>query len=148
MNEVQLTTRRELELMHVLQQLADARAADESRITEARTTALTAAEKDHQTTANKLTKDFAERRRQLENDFANAKLAAGQEFREAKAELNKQLDDDRARITAEHKQLGLVIERKHKEKQWEALAVFDASKDAATTARSGDQTNRHPQGTG
>jgi hypothetical protein len=133
-SDLQLTTRRELELMHDLQQLADARAAEELRITTTRTAELTAAEKDHQTTANKLTKDFAERRRQLENDFANAKLAAGQEFREAKAELTKQLAADQTRIAAEHKQLGLMLERKHKEKQWEAMAVFDASKDAPQQA--------------
>lgn len=130
MSDLQLTTRRELELMHELQQLADARASDEQRIAAARTLALTSAEKEHQTTANKLTKDFAERRRQLENEFAGAKLATGQEFREAKEQLNERLTQEQARIAVEHKQLGLMIERKNKEKQWEALAVFDASKDA------------------
>lgn len=134
MNDLQLTTRRELELMHELQQLADARAAEELRIATTRTAELTSAEKEHQTTANKLTRDFAERRRQLENEFANAKLAAGQEFRAAKTELTQQLATDQARTTAEHKQLGLVLERKHKEKQWEAMAVFDASKDAPQQA--------------
>jgi energy-coupling factor transporter ATP-binding protein EcfA2 len=133
-SDLQLTTRRELELMHELQQLADTRAAEELRITTTRTAELTSAEKDHQTTANKLTKDFAERRRLLENEFANAKLAAGQEFRETKAELTKQLTAAQARIAAEHKQLGLMLERKHKEKQWEAMAVFDASKDAPQQA--------------
>jgi energy-coupling factor transporter ATP-binding protein EcfA2 len=133
-SDLQLTTRRELELMHELQQLADARAAEELRITTTRTSELMTAEKEHQTTANKLTKDFAERRRQLENEFAGAKLAAGQELREAKTELSRQLTADQARITAEHKQLALMIERKHKEKQWEALAVFDASKDAPQQA--------------
>lgn len=130
MNNPQLSTRRILELMQQLQQLADARAAEESRLSTTRTDELIAAEKEHQSTANKLTKDFAERRRALENEFANAKLAAGQEYREAKAELNKQLEAERNRIAADHKQHGLSIERKHKEKQWESMAVFDASKDA------------------
>ncbi len=130
MNELQLTTRRELELMQHLQQLADTRAAEEARIYTTRFEELAAAEKDHQKTANKLTKDFAERRRSLENEFAEAKLAAGQELRESKQEITKQFEADKNRTAVEHKQLLLVLERKHKEKQWEAMAVFDASKDA------------------
>lgn len=130
MNEIQLSTRRELELMHELQQLADARAAEERRIADARIREPAEAEQEHQATASKLTKEFAARRRQLENEFANAKMAAGQEYREARAELARELAAQQTRINAEHKQLSLTIERKHKEKQWEALAVFDASKDA------------------
>ncbi|MDZ4656168.1 MAG: FtsK/SpoIIIE domain-containing protein [Bythopirellula sp.] len=127
---MQLSTRRVLELMQHLQQLADARAADEARLATTLTNELMAAEKEYQTTLNKLTRDFTEKRRSLENEFANAKLAAGQEFREAKTEHAKQLDNEQSRVAADHKQHALLHERKHKEKQWESLAVFDASKDA------------------
>lgn len=130
MTEPQLTTRRELELMHELQQLADTRAAQEQRIATTRDEELAAAEKEHTRTANKLTKDFADRRRALENEFAEAKLAAGQEFRDSKEQINKELAAEQDRINSDHKQLILAIERKNKEKQWEALAVFDATKGA------------------
>jgi hypothetical protein len=131
---VQLSTRRELELMQQLQQLADARAAEEMRMATTLSNELMTAEKEHQTTLNKITKDFTEQRRNLENDFANAKLAAGQELKDAKAEHAKQLTADQNRIATDHKQHALLHERRHKEKQWEALAVFDASKDAPQQA--------------
>ncbi len=134
MTDVQLSTRRELELMQYLQQLADARAAEESRLATTLTTELVAAEKEHQTTLNKLTKDFTEKRRSLENDFANAKLAAGQELRDAKTEYTAKLEAEQNQIAADHSQHALMQERKHKEKQWEAMAVFDASKDAPQQA--------------
>jgi S-DNA-T family DNA segregation ATPase FtsK/SpoIIIE len=126
----QLTTRRILELMQELQKLADTRAAEEQRIASTREEELAAAEKEHTRTANKLTKDFADRRRALENEFAEAKLAAGQELRDSKQQITKELVAEQDRINSDHKQLIIAIERKNKEKQWEALAVFDATKNA------------------
>jgi S-DNA-T family DNA segregation ATPase FtsK/SpoIIIE len=129
-SDPQLTTRRVLELMQELQKLADARAAEEQRIATTRDEELASAEKEHTRTANKLTKDFADRRRSLENEFAEAKLAAGQELRDSKQQIAKELVAEQDRINSDHKQLILAIERKNKEKQWEALAVFDATKNA------------------
>ena len=116
--------------MQQLQQFADCAQAEETRLAATLADELGSAEKDYEKTAKKLNKDFAERRRSLENEFADAKLAAGQELREEKQRLSQQFEADTNRIHAEYKQLVLSIERKHKEKQWEAMAVFDASKDA------------------
>ncbi|QEG32985.1 FtsK/SpoIIIE domain-containing protein [Bythopirellula goksoeyrii] len=124
-----LSTRRQLELMQQLQQLANTRAAEEARLAASLSEILAAAEKDHTLNANRLTKTFTERRRDLENEFSNAKLAVGQQYRETKAELTSKSESEINRIEVDYKQLLLGIERTHKEKQWEAMAVFDASKD-------------------
>ena len=116
--------------MQQLQQLADARSAEEARLASTLTEELAAAEKEHRLTANRLTKEHTERRRALENEFAETKLTAGQQAREARAKLTNDLAAEQSRIEAEYKQLVLGIDRKHKEKEWEAMAVFDASKNA------------------
>ncbi len=129
MAELHLSTRRQLELMQHLQQLADARAAEEKRLATTLAEKLAEAEKVHQLTANRLTKQFNQRRRDLENEFSQAKLETSQRYREATAKLTSQAESECNRIEVDYKQLMLGIERSHKEKQWEAMAVFDASKD-------------------
>ena len=115
--------------MQQLQQLADARAADNAHLSTTLAEKLAAAEKDHQLTSNRITKQFTQKRRELENEYSEVKLAAGQQFREAKSQLNTTWEAAKNRIEVDFKQLMLSIERTCKEKQWEAMAVFDAAKD-------------------
>ena len=115
--------------MQRLQQLADARAQEETRLATTLAAELATAEKEYQLTSNRLTKSFTERRRVLENEFAEAKLIAGQQYRETKQELSDHRQAAQSKIEVDHKHLLLGIERRYKEKQWEAMAVFDASKD-------------------
>ncbi|TWU23729.1 FtsK-like domain-containing protein [Bythopirellula polymerisocia] len=115
--------------MQKLQQLADTRAADEAYISKTLADKLAAAEKERELTLNRLTKQFTQQRRDLENEFSQAKLSAGQQHREAKAAISTKSEAEQNRIEVDYKQLLLGIERTHKEKQWEAMAVFDASKD-------------------
>ncbi len=129
MTNVQLTSRRQLELMQKLQQLADVRAAEEIRLANTLQAELAAAEKDHLLTVNRIDRDFPQRRRNLENEYAEAKRQVGQEHRQSVQQLNEQFEAQKKQIDTDFKQLLLSIERTYKEKQWEAMAVFDASKD-------------------
>ncbi|NOZ41531.1 MAG: hypothetical protein GXP24_15080, partial [Planctomycetes bacterium] len=125
-----LSTRRQLELMQQLQELADVRARSESDIAEAFAAELADAENDNQTTTARLTEEFAQRRRQLENEFAQAKKHANDAQHQTHQRLQHGFDKQRAKSEATYKHSALAIERKKKESEWQALAVFDAAKDA------------------
>ena len=124
-----LSTRRQLELMQQLQELADARARSETEVAETLATELATAQSDYETTASRLTEEFAQRRRQLENDFAKAKKNAGDTQNQTHQRLQKAFYGQQAKSEAAYKQSALAIERKKKESEWQVLAVFDAAKD-------------------
>ncbi len=124
-----LSTRRQLELMQQLQELADARAQAEKSVAETLATKLAAAESDFETTATRLTAEFAQRRRQLENEFAQAKKNANDTQQQTNQRLQKGFDQQQTKSETTYKQSALAIERKKKESEWQALAVFDAAKD-------------------
>lgn len=129
MPETPLSVRRQLQLLQQLQEHADERAHAEREVAETLEHELTSAEKDFTTTKEKLTEDFAGRRRKLENDFAAAKKRANDTLQETQTRLQNSFKQNLAKCEATYKQTALAIERKKKESEWQALAVFDAAKD-------------------
>ncbi|MCG8450986.1 MAG: hypothetical protein MI725_15570, partial [Pirellulales bacterium] len=129
LKELRLSTRRQLELMQQLQELADERAQAEQDVASTFQAELAAADQEYQTASQELIKQMAQRRRDLENEYAAIKNAAAEQNRRVKQELEESCEQQCARIEAEFKQTALAIERKKKETEWQALAVFDAAKD-------------------
>jgi energy-coupling factor transporter ATP-binding protein EcfA2 len=124
-----LSTRHVLELMLELQQLADQRAQAETAITAQTEAEQSAAEQEYDTSNDKLHEQHTIDRRELENEFAQAKLQAaeayGQHLQAARQHHDhtiRQIDSKYAKITSDATQ-------KQQETNWQAHAVFDASKD-------------------
>ena len=129
MDTAPLSTRRQLELMQQLQELADERAAAERTIEETRQAELTASQEQHDTSTEKLLKQCSQRRRELENEYSEAKRAADQRLRDTTNVRQEHHQQQIKRIQDKSKQIVLAIERRKKESEWQALAVFDAGKD-------------------
>ena len=128
MSNLQLSTRRQLELMLRLQQLADERAEAERTIVETLETELSSADCQRHTDAEKLVKESSERRRELENEYAEVKRNADQQWRDAQRQAQESCERRRRQIETNGKHLALAIERCKTESQWQAQAVFDAGK--------------------
>lgn len=129
MDEVKLSTRRQLELMQTLQQLADARAASEASIASRLETELTEAEEEYGKAIKKFKKQSGQLRRELENQYADAKREASEQQRKEEIESKERYAQRRRKLEENSKRESLEIERKKKESEWEALAVYDAGKD-------------------
>jgi len=129
LDTVPLSTRRQLELMQQLQELADERAEGERNIAAAREGELAAADEHRDTRTEALVKECSQCRRDLENEYSKAKQAAEQSLRDATAERQSKFQRQCKRIKDNSKQILLAIERRKKESEWQALAVFDAGKD-------------------
>ncbi|MGI9427157.1 MAG: hypothetical protein ACR2NM_00755, partial [Bythopirellula sp.] len=129
MNHVQLSTRRQLELMQKLQELANQRAEAEANIAETLSRELKAAQANFQGHAARVATDFGMRRRDLENEFADAKRQANDDYQQQTAKLQHGYKEKNSQSKAIYKQTALTIERKKKERDWQVLAVFDAAKD-------------------
>lgn len=129
MSNPQLSTRRQLELMLRLQQLADERAAAEQTIVETLETELSSADCQRHSDADKLVKESAERRRDLENEYAEVKRDADQQWHDVQRQAQERHAERRRQIETNVKHLALAIERCKTESQWQAQAVFDAGKD-------------------
>ncbi|NOY28704.1 MAG: DNA translocase FtsK [Planctomycetes bacterium] len=126
---LRLSTRRQLELMQQLQQVADVRAKLEASTDLALQSEMAASEQEVETTTKQLVKQFSERRRNCENDFAASKNSASQQCRQMVAELQQRHQQQCLRVEKTFQQAALTIERKKKESEWQTLAVFDAAKD-------------------
>ncbi len=126
--EKRLSTRRELDLMQRLQQLADCRARDEQALASSLASALEAAEKDFEATSRRLNEEYAQRRGMLEGEHAEIKRAAVDSFEvhleQAEATRLTALKD------AENRRDALIAGAEHhaKESEWQALAVYDGQK--------------------
>jgi DNA segregation ATPase FtsK/SpoIIIE, S-DNA-T family len=126
--EVRLSTRRELELMQQLQQLADRRAQQEQVLSAALASELGDAEKEFEETSRRLCQEHAEKRRDLEAKYAEAKRTAlaafDSDMREAEFERSDALK------AAEHRRDAIVVGAEHhaKEAEWQALSLYDAQK--------------------
>ena len=129
MNHIKLSTRRQLELMQNLQEIANERADAEARVANTLATEMMAAESNYQGRTAALTTEFGLRRRELENQFAEAKREANDTHTEKTTKLQQGYDEKESQSQATYKQSALAIERKKKEAEWQALAVFDAAKD-------------------
>ncbi len=125
----QLSTRRQLELMLRLQQLADERAAGERTVVATLETELSSADRQRHADAEKLVKESAERRRNLENEYAEVKRNADLQWRDSQRQAQERREQLRRQIETSSKHLALAIERRKTESQWQAQAVFDAGKD-------------------
>ncbi len=115
--------------MQLLQQAADERAEQELRISTTREAELTAAENEFHASTERLVKESGQQRRDCENQYAETKHAAREQQRATEQEHQAQLDKAQQQIDKQYKQSVLAIERKKKECEWQALAVFDAAKD-------------------
>lgn len=129
MIEPRLSTRRQLELMQQLQQIADARAGSEVSIPAELQEEQTASETEHRDAALELTQRLTRRRRDLENEYAEAKSSASQRFQQASRERREACGCKDNTIEATFQEKTLAAEKKRKENEWEALAVYDAAKD-------------------
>ena len=116
--------------MQQLQELADERAQSEQTIAAAVETEIAAADQQYQTASRQLVEKLVRRRRDLENQYAAANSSAAQQSREAIQQLEQNLTEQQFRTETAFKQMALAIERKKKESEWQALAVFDAAKDS------------------
>jgi len=124
-----LSTRRQLKLMQQLQELANARAQAETSVAETLAVELAAANSDFETTASRHTVEFAQQRRKIENAFSQAKQDASDAQHQTRERLQHSFHSLQAKSETNYKQSALAIERKKKESEWQAMAVFDASKD-------------------
>ena len=116
--------------MQQLQELANARSDAEKMIAKTLENELAAAEQEYTTASESLVQEMARRRRELENAFARTKSTAAENKRRLSLEIEDSYEQHCARTEASYKQRALAIERKKKESEWQALAVFDASKDS------------------
>ena len=122
--------------MQQLQQLADARATSEVSIAETLENELAEADTQLQKSTEKLKKQSTQSRRDLENQYAEAKRTAAEQHRTREKEI-QQAYAERCRVAeAANKHVALEIERRKKESEWEALAVYDAGKDLPPKALS------------
>ncbi|MEM9351932.1 MAG: FtsK/SpoIIIE domain-containing protein [Planctomycetota bacterium] len=123
------STRRQLELMQQLQEFADARAQAEQRIAAESAAELTASEEDRDHAQSHATQEFNTTRRDLENEYAAAKLTAATEFRDRSAAERAAFEADSDRLAKQKDQVLLQVDRRSKEAEWQAMAVFDSEKD-------------------
>ena len=115
--------------MQQLQELADERAQTEERVAATLSRELKAAEASYRGHVSRVTTDFGLRRRQLENEFAQAKQQAADTYQDKTTRLKHGFEEKRTQIETTYKNSALAIERRKKESEWQALAVFDAAKD-------------------
>ncbi|MCH2115473.1 MAG: AAA family ATPase [Pirellulales bacterium] len=116
--------------MQKLQELADARAQEETAVAATLQSELKGAEDSREVSLQRLAGDMAHDRRDLENQYAAAKNVAAEKSRLAKKQLQADYDRWCLRADLAFKQTALAIERKKKESEWQTLAVFDAAKDS------------------
>ena len=119
MKQPPLSTRRQLELLQKLQELANERAEAEANVAGTLSRELEAAEANFHGQAEQLQTDFGLRRRDLENEFASAKQQASDAYQQKIASLQKGFQEKDSQSKATYKQTALTIERKKKERDWQ-----------------------------
>ena len=115
--------------MQQLQELANERAEAEQRTAATLSREMKAAEAVYRGNVSRISTDFGLRRRELENAFAQAKQTAVDTHQARIKQLHKAFAEKQAEIETTYKNTALAIERKRKEAEWQALAVFDGAKD-------------------
>ncbi len=129
MSEVKSSTRRQLELMLELQQLADRRAASETTVQAEFDSESSSAQQDYDSASKKLHQHHAHNRRQLENEFAQVKITAAEQYDEQVSASKQRHDRAYAQMEARYNSVTTDAEKKLQESSWQAQAVFDAAKD-------------------
>ena len=110
--------------MQQLQELADERAEGERSTEETRESELAAAQEQRDSRTDALVKECTQRRRDLENEFSTANRDADQRLRDTTIERRTHHKRHAKRVEDYSKQIILAIERRKKESEWQALAVF------------------------
>jgi S-DNA-T family DNA segregation ATPase FtsK/SpoIIIE len=128
MPEPRLSTRRVLELMQHLQQLANRRADDERMLRATLDAEIADAELELQATADRLAKEFEERRRALEAEYAQMQRVAGETLEDGRREADKVRAAVRKDSDSRHETSLAAASKKSGDAQWQAMAVFDAQK--------------------
>ncbi|WP_152100106.1 FtsK/SpoIIIE domain-containing protein [Lacipirellula parvula] len=128
MTTPRLSTRRELELMQQLQQVADKRAGEERILAAAISAELETAEKEFEQTARKLNEAYSAKSRVLEEEYATVSQAAivahDEAIRQAETRHKTALkgNDDRRNASL------AAAEHHAQELEWQANTVFEAHK--------------------
>jgi hypothetical protein len=117
-----------MELMQRLQQLANRRASEERVLAATLSAQLSDAEREFEETARRLNEDFAERRRALENDYAAAKQLAATLLEQGQRDAQTAWQDATQQSNAVFNSVVETARKKSQDSEWQALAVFDASK--------------------
>lgn len=115
--------------MQQMQQLADARALGEKEIAENLKRELAQAESDRQSSVDEFVKENSLWRRELENLYSQAKINAQDQLRKTSNEAELAFTQFERATEAAKKRESLEVDRRKKEAEWEALAVYDAAKD-------------------
>ena len=124
-----LSTRRELELMQRLQQLADQRATDERILAAAISSELSEAEKEFETSGRQLNERYSHEIRTLENEFAAAHQAAAATY-DSSVRQAEAAHQAAAKTNDGRRDAALAAAEHHAEEaQWQANTVFEAHKD-------------------
>ncbi len=124
-----LSTRRQLELMQQLQQVADSRATLEASTSAALQEELAASEREKRRSTEKLEQESSQLRHDLENKYASTKREASEGCENTQHELRQKNAEQVRLVEKTYQRAALTIERRKKESEWQALAVFDAAKD-------------------
>jgi energy-coupling factor transporter ATP-binding protein EcfA2 len=127
-NQTRLSTRRELELMQRLQQLADRRAQEERILAAAVAAELEHAERDFEESSRRINEQHASRWQSLEEELAYLKQQANAAWEAERQEAGAAHKKD-AKANEERQAAAIsAAEHRAQELQWQALAVFDAQK--------------------
>ena len=123
-----LSTRRELELMQRLQQLADRRASEEKVLAAAIAAELSQSEQKFETTSRRLNESHSQAIRQLENEFAAAQQAAAVAHADGVRQAESRQQSSFKANDARRDAAVAAAEHHAGEAEWQATTVFDAHK--------------------
>ena len=129
MSHEPLSTVRQLELMRDLQRLADDRAAEEMRLRAARNQGV-----------EEVQQKFSAKREEIDAQWEAARVKATTEQEQQRATADQEYQRELQAAQQEYKELRSEVERKHsqttqaarqeqQESAWQALTLFEASKD-------------------
>jgi energy-coupling factor transporter ATP-binding protein EcfA2 len=124
---VRLSTRRQLELMQRLQQLADRRAERERLVARTLAEELAAADSEQADSAKRSHEEHASRRREIENQYAAARQSAHDDFERGVAETEAQFAATEKAARRGRDDAAAVARHQAQEAEWQALAVFEAT---------------------
>lgn len=118
-----------MELLSQLQQLADWRAEREEAVATAHRDALEYAAEDFETTSGEINQQFSARRRELEAEYADAQQAAEATYDAAAEAARSRLAEQLHQLEVDESDAMAAAKQSADTAKWEAMAVFDASKD-------------------
>jgi S-DNA-T family DNA segregation ATPase FtsK/SpoIIIE len=127
-SEVRLSTRRELELMQHLQQLANRRAEEERMLAATLAAELESAQQEFGDAGQKIGSDFSQRRATLEHEYAAVRETAATAFDAGQREAEAVAAAARKTTDSRHAAEIAAADQKSSDLQWQAMSVYDATK--------------------